>query len=64
MPGVVEEAARHHPPRREMLFAYASATVPKITVILRKAYGGAYIAMCSQDMGADLVLAWPRPRSR
>jgi propionyl-CoA carboxylase beta chain len=42
-----------------MLFAYASATVPKITVIMRKAYGGAYLAMCSQDMGADFVYAWP-----
>ena len=42
-----------------MLFAYAAATVPKITVILRKAYGGAYLAMCSADMGADLVYAWP-----
>jgi propionyl-CoA carboxylase beta chain len=43
----------------KMLFAYASATVPKITVILRKAYGGAYLAMCSSDMGADAVYAWP-----
>ena len=43
----------------KMLFAYAAATVPKITVIMRKAYGGAYLAMCSADMGADLVFAWP-----
>ncbi|MGC9451910.1 MAG: acyl-CoA carboxylase subunit beta [Oceanipulchritudo sp.] len=43
----------------KMLFAYAAATVPKITVILRKAYGGAYLAMCSSDLGADLVFAWP-----
>jgi len=42
-----------------MLFAYAAATVPKITVILRKAYGGAYLAMCSRDLGADFVFAWP-----
>ena len=42
-----------------MLFAYSAATVPKMTVILRKAYGGAYLAMCSQDLGADSVLAWP-----
>jgi propionyl-CoA carboxylase beta chain len=42
-----------------MLFAYAAATVPKITVIMRKAYGGAYLAMCSRDMGADAVYAWP-----
>ena len=43
----------------KLLYAYASATVPKITVILRKAYGGSYLAMCSQEMGADLVYAWP-----
>ncbi len=43
----------------KMIFAYASATVPKITMILRKAYGGAYIAMCNKDLGADVVLAWP-----
>lgn len=42
-----------------MLFAYASATVPKITLIMRKAYGGAYLAMCCVDMGADMVFAWP-----
>ncbi len=43
----------------KVLFAYAEATVPKITVILRKAYGGAYLAMCSKSLGADWVLAWP-----
>ncbi|SHJ82468.1 methylmalonyl-CoA decarboxylase alpha subunit [Dethiosulfatibacter aminovorans DSM 17477] len=43
----------------KMLYAYSEATVPTITLILRKAYGGAYIAMCSKDLGADLVLAWP-----
>ncbi|MBW3086577.1 Methylmalonyl-CoA carboxyltransferase 12S subunit [Austwickia sp. TVS 96-490-7B] len=43
----------------KMLFAYSSATVPKITVVLRKAYGGAYLAMCSKDLGADRVFAWP-----
>jgi acetyl-CoA carboxylase carboxyltransferase component len=42
-----------------MLFAYASCTTPKITIILRKAYGGSYLAMCSQEMGADFVYAWP-----
>jgi methylmalonyl-CoA carboxyltransferase large subunit len=43
-----------------MLFAYSAATVPKITVILRKAYGGAYLAMCAQGRsGADKVFAWP-----
>jgi methylmalonyl-CoA carboxyltransferase large subunit len=43
----------------KMLFAYSAATVPKVTVILRKAYGGAYLAMCAKDLGADLVYAWP-----
>lgn len=43
----------------KMLFAYSAATVPKITVVVRKAYGGAYIAMCSKDLGADRVIAWP-----
>ena len=39
--------------------AFAAAAVPKLTVILRKSYGGAYITMNSRDLGADLVLAWP-----
>ena len=43
----------------KILFAYAEATVPKITLIMRKAYGGAYIAMNSKHMGADIVYAWP-----
>ncbi len=43
----------------KMLYAYSEATVPKITVITRKAYGGSYLAMCSQDLGADQVMAWP-----
>jgi acetyl-CoA carboxylase carboxyltransferase component len=43
----------------KLLWCYAEATVPKITLITRKAYGGAYIAMCSQSLGADYVLAWP-----
>lgn len=43
----------------KLLYAYAEATVPKVTLILRKAYGGAYIAMSSKGMGADLVFAWP-----
>ncbi|MGB9886719.1 MAG: acyl-CoA carboxylase subunit beta [Moorellales bacterium] len=44
----------------KLLYAYAEATVPKITVILRKAYGGAYLAMCSRALGADQVFAWPK----
>lgn len=43
----------------KMLYAYSEATVPKITIILRKAYGGAYLAMCSSSMRADFVYAWP-----
>ena len=42
-----------------MLYAFSEATVPKISVIMRKAYGGAYIAMNSKNMGADVVYAWP-----
>lgn len=43
----------------KLLYAYAEATVPKITLIMRKAFGGAYIAMNSKGMGADVVFAWP-----
>lgn len=43
----------------KLLWSYSEATVPKITLITRKAYGGAYLAMCSRDLGADSVLAWP-----
>ena len=43
----------------KMLYAYSEATVPKVTIITRKAYGGSYLAMCSRDLGADVVLAWP-----
>jgi len=44
----------------KLLWCYSEATVPKITLITRKAYGGAYLAMCSQSLGADYTLAWPR----
>lgn len=43
----------------KMLYAYSEATVPKVTVVIRKAYGGAYLAMCSRHLGADQVIAWP-----
>ncbi len=59
LPGVQQEhggVIRHG---AKLLFAYSAATVPKITVILRKAYGGAYLAMCGKDLGADRVFAWP-----
>jgi acetyl-CoA carboxylase carboxyltransferase component len=59
LPGVDQEhrgIIRHG---AKMLFAYAEATVPKITIIVRKDYGGGKQAMCSKPMGTDLVLAWP-----
>ncbi len=59
MPGTSQEYGGIIRHGAKMLFAYASATVPKITLIVRKAYGGAYIAMCSKEMGADRVAAWP-----
>lgn len=43
----------------KLLHAYSEATVPKLTVLLRKAYGGAYLAMCAQSLGADISFAWP-----
>lgn len=59
MPGVNQEhngIIRHG---AKVLYAYSEATVPKINIILRKAYGGAYIAMSSKHIGADFVFAWP-----
>jgi methylmalonyl-CoA carboxyltransferase large subunit len=59
MPGVKQEYGGIIRHGAKMLFAYSAATVPKISVILRKAYGGAYLAMCGKDLGADRVAAWP-----
>lgn len=59
MPGLAQEQGGIIRHGAKMLFAYAAATVPKITMIMRKAYGGAYLAMCSADLGADMVFAWP-----
>jgi acetyl-CoA carboxylase carboxyltransferase component len=59
LPGIDQERGGIIRHGAKMLFAYCSATVPKITIVTRKAYGGAYLAMCSQEMGADLVFAWP-----
>lgn len=59
LPGVGQEhggVIRHG---AKVLFAYSEATVPKVTIILRKAYGGAYIAMSSRHLGADIVYAYP-----
>jgi methylmalonyl-CoA carboxyltransferase 12S subunit len=59
LPGVEQEHGGIIRHGAKMLFAYSAATVPKITVVLRKAYGGAYLAMCAKDLGADRVVAWP-----
>lgn len=59
MPGTQQEFGGIIRHGAKMLFAYSAATVPKITVVLRKAYGGAYIGMCCKDLGADRVVAWP-----
>lgn len=59
LPGVEQEwggIIRHG---AKVLYAYSEATVPQISIILRKAYGGAYIAMNSRSLGADICLAWP-----
>jgi methylmalonyl-CoA carboxyltransferase large subunit len=59
LPGVQQEHGGIIRHGAKMLFAYSAATVPKITVVLRKAYGGAYLAMCGKDLGADRTFAWP-----
>jgi acetyl-CoA carboxylase carboxyltransferase component len=59
LPGIDQEHAGVVRHGAKILYAYSEATVPKITVILRKAYGGGYIAMCSKHLGADFVFALP-----
>ncbi len=59
LPGVEQEYGGIIRHGAKILFAYSAATVPKITVVIRKAYGGAYIGMCCKDLGADRVVAWP-----
>lgn len=59
LPGITQERGGIIRHGAKLLFAYSAATVPKITVILRKAFGGAYIAMCCRELGADFVYAWP-----
>lgn len=59
LPGVDQEHAGVIRHGAKLLYSYSEATVPKITLILRKAYGGGYIAMCSRHLGADFVFAWP-----
>ena len=58
-PGVKQEHGGIIRHGAKILYAYSEATVPKMTVILRKAYGGAYVALNSKAIGADLVFAWP-----
>ncbi len=60
MPGSRQEQAGVIRYGASLVRAFAAASVPKLTVILRKSYGGAYITMNSRDLGADLVLAWPQ----
>ncbi|MGC8761222.1 MAG: acyl-CoA carboxylase subunit beta [Bryobacteraceae bacterium] len=59
LPGVAQEHGGIIRHGAKLLFAYSAATVPKVTIVLRKAYGGAYLAMCARDLGADRVYAWP-----
>ncbi len=59
LPGVEQEHSGVIRHGAKLLFAFSEATVPKINVIVRKAYGGAYIAMNSKHLGADMVFAWP-----
>jgi acetyl-CoA/propionyl-CoA carboxylase carboxyl transferase subunit len=59
LPGTAQELGGIIRHGAKLLYAFAEATVPKMTVILRKAYGGAYDVMCSKHIGGDLNLAWP-----
>jgi acetyl-CoA carboxylase carboxyltransferase component len=59
LPGTAQESAGVIRKGAKLLHAFASATVPRVTVVLRKAFGGAYIVMNSRSLGADAVLAWP-----
>ncbi|HQY90138.1 carboxyl transferase domain-containing protein [Caldilinea sp.] len=59
MPGITQEHSGIIRQGAKLLYAFCEATVPKLTVIVRKAYGGAYCVMNPRHIGADLVLAWP-----
>lgn len=59
LPGTTQEYGGIIRHGAKMLYAYSEATVPKVTLITRKAYGGSYIGMCNKELGADIVLAWP-----
>ncbi len=59
LPGVQQERGGIIRHGAKLLFAYSASTVPKVTLVMRKAYGGAYLAMCPGSLGADVVFAWP-----
>lgn len=59
LPGISQEYGGIIRKGAKLLYAYAEATVPKVTVVLRKSYGGAYHGLCSREVGADLMFAWP-----
>jgi propionyl-CoA carboxylase beta chain len=59
LPGQAQESGGVIRKGAKLLYAYAEATVPRVTVILRKAFGGAYIVMNSRSLGADAVFSWP-----
>jgi acetyl-CoA carboxylase carboxyltransferase component len=59
LPGTVQEFGGIIRHGAKMLYVYPEATVPKITIVVRKAYGGSYLGMCSGQTGADVVMAWP-----
>jgi propionyl-CoA carboxylase beta chain len=59
LPGTAQEASGIIRKGAKLLYAYAEATVPRVTVVLRKAFGGAYIVMNSKSLGADAAFAWP-----
>jgi propionyl-CoA carboxylase beta chain len=64
LPGTEQEFGGIIKHGAKLLYAYCEATVPKLTVITRKAYGGAYDVMSSKHIRGDVNLAWPKPRSR
>ncbi|MDD5722500.1 MAG: acyl-CoA carboxylase subunit beta [Syntrophales bacterium] len=59
LPGINQEFGGIIRHGAKLLYAYPEATVPKITIVTRKAYGGAYLGMCNNEAGADMVIAWP-----
>ena len=59
LPGIEQEFGGIIRHGAKMLFSFSAATVPKVSVVIRKAYGGAYLAMCAKSLGADRVAAWP-----